>query len=114
MFEDVLNLKYRDVFREYMQHFQENINLTEGCWMKDLLTQHVVSDEEVWRNIVFAVNKDKVSLLVQDLIKQGKITKYKLFLVIWQNEDPSKEYQFRSILKTEIKNSGLSEIDSQF
>ena len=99
-----LQLNYRDIFTHYLTFMQENINLQNNSWIRDLSD---IFDNNVLEDIRIDIDRNNVSKVVQNLIRLNDVDKYIMFLNIWLKHDPAKANQFIQKLLEKIHNQGL-------
>ena len=106
-----LELIYREVFKA--SHFiRENIDINAGSWMSDL---DAIIDEKCRENIVLDLTGNGKGVIVVDyLIQQNDINKYKMFIKVWKKHDPAIAKKFELAIKKKITDKGLPETDSQY
>ena len=108
-----LQLTYRDAFGEEQHDFMRKfIDVTKGSWMKDL---NEFIDNECRENVFCETNdKEKVIVVINFLIQENEINKYKRFIDVWKKHDPAKAEQFEKKIKQKLQNQGLTDVDKRF
>lgn len=108
-----LELLYSEMFgNDYIDFAIKHIDMTKKAWIGNLRN---FIESEVMDDIASAVSNEMgVRKIFAYLRQQGKIYKYRKFIEIWKNHEKQRAEQFERILKTNIFNSGLADLDKSY
>ena len=98
-------MEYRNTVKENIKFISDNIVLNTRSWLCDL---EAVIGGTTLRDIRLAPNNEQqCNLLIEYLIQENDIMKYKKFLSIWKTHDRAIADQFEANLRKRLQDKKL-------